>query len=326
MKGLAPRPMTLRVYNNRGSMNGATWTPSGKVSGALSYDGTQGSVQIPNSPSLASATNRMTVAAWVYPTNTTGEWRTLAQRDDGTGSWYDWQIYTRDSLTGNRPSFRIEWNGNGTIDANEEVEGDIVLSANTWYFITVTYDGSALRLYIDGTLRGTTNAVGTIPNSGQDIWIGGNGVWGEHFAGRIDEVRIYNTALTQVEIQALKDAGPAQWPLTVSKAGTGSGTVISNPVGINCGADCSETYNNNTLVDLTANPSTGSNFAGWSGDCSTSGQVTMTANKNCTATFNPIQYTLTVTKAGTGTGTVLSTPSGISCGGTAPKPLGITPS
>jgi len=81
--------------------------------------------------------------------------------------------------------------------------------------------------------------------------------------------------------------------LTILKAGTGSGTVTSNPSGIDCGSDCSEVYNANTSVTLTATPDTGSIFGGWSGDCSSCGtnatcQITMNSNKTCTAVFNTV--------------------------------------
>lgn len=80
---------------------------------------------------------------------------------------------------------------------------------------------------------------------------------------------------------------PPTFTLTVTKTGTGSGTVTSNPAGINCGTDCTESYSSGTTVTLTAPPASGSTFAGWSGDLDCSdGSVTMTASKSCTATFN----------------------------------------
>ena len=79
-----------------------------------------------------------------------------------------------------------------------------------------------------------------------------------------------------------------QRTLTVTKAGTGSGTVTSAPGGIACGSDCTEAYANGTTVTLTAVASTGSTFGGWSGGgCSGTGtcSVSMTAAQAVTATF-----------------------------------------
>jgi archaellin len=101
--------------------------------------------------------------------------------------------------------------------------------------------------------------------------------------------------------------------LTVTKAGTESGTITSTPAGINCGADCTEDYTYGTEVTLNVTPDVGSVFTGWSGDADCSdGVVTMDAARSCTATFD--LNILTVAKAGTGTGTVTSTPAGIDCG------------
>jgi hypothetical protein len=113
----------------------------------------------------------------------------------------------------------------------------------------------------------------------------------------------------------------AQYVLTIYKSGIG--TITSSPLGIVCGPECSEEYSNNTIVTLTATPDAGFLFTGWSGDCSYCGadidcSITMNADKTCVATFDvpppPNYYVLWVTKTGTGSGTVASTPAGISCG------------
>lgn len=104
--------------------------------------------------------------------------------------------------------------------------------------------------------------------------------------------------------------------LTVIKSGTGDGTVTSSPAGINCGTDCSEVYEINTQVTLTAAPNGASTFTGWSGACSGTGNcvVTMDLARSVTATFSLITFPLAVAKEGSGTGTVISSPAGINCG------------
>ncbi|HQC73633.1 MAG TPA: hypothetical protein PLE42_13055, partial [Candidatus Competibacteraceae bacterium] len=81
---------------------------------------------------------------------------------------------------------------------------------------------------------------------------------------------------------------PPRYTLTVRKAGTGSGTVTSDPAGISCSTDCSEPYTSGASVTLTATTASGSTFAGWSGVCSGTSTctVTMSAAKTVTATFN----------------------------------------
>jgi uncharacterized repeat protein (TIGR03803 family) len=109
------------------------------------------------------------------------------------------------------------------------------------------------------------------------------------------------------------------YALSVTKAGSGTGSVTSSPTGIDCGATCSASFDYDTPVTLSAAADADSTFAGWSGEgCSGTGncQVTMTQARSVTATFTLNTYALTVTKAGTGTGTVTSSPDGIDCGAT----------
>ncbi|OQX04579.1 MAG: hypothetical protein BWK73_35835 [Thiothrix lacustris] len=78
--------------------------------------------------------------------------------------------------------------------------------------------------------------------------------------------------------------------LTVSKIGTGSGTITTSPTGVSCGTDCTEDYVSDTRIKLTAKAATGSRFFGWSGACvgkASTCSVTMTAVKEVTANFIP---------------------------------------
>ncbi len=128
--------------------------------------------------------------------------------------------------------------------------------------------------------------------------------------------------------------------VNVKKNGTGSGTVTSSPAGINCGVFCSRKFPVGSVVTLTAKAGEGSKFTGWSGgytpmpgdDCSGTGTCKMTLvfiriavfppppppPVGVTATFEreskPNLKDLTVSKAGTGSGTVKSSPAGIDCG------------
>lgn len=104
--------------------------------------------------------------------------------------------------------------------------------------------------------------------------------------------------------------------LTVSRSGTGSGLVSSMPSGVLCGGDCSEVFADNTNVTLTATPSPGSTFEGWSGACGGSGAcaLSMTEARQVTAQFQAGSYTLSVTRAGNATGSVTAASGGLSCG------------
>jgi hypothetical protein len=120
-------------------------------------------------------------------------------------------------------------------------------------------------------------------------------------------------------IATFNTAGAQTQTLTVTKAGNGAGKVASAPAGIDCGNVCTFAFVQNSVVTLAATPDAGSTFAGWSGACAGTGdcQVTLDAAKTVIATFNTAgaqTQTLTVSKAGNGTGKVTSTPVGIDCG------------
>jgi len=107
--------------------------------------------------------------------------------------------------------------------------------------------------------------------------------------------------------------------LSIQLAGTGSSSVRSEPTGINCTPTCTAGFPPGASVTLTAVPAPGSMFVGWSGACAGTGPctVTMDAAKDVHAESMKIG-TLTVTRFGTGSGTVTSS-DGIDCGGLCSK-------
>lgn len=108
-----------------------------------------------------------------------------------------------------------------------------------------------------------------------------------------------------------------QRTLTVSRSGAGSGTITSNPAGINCGSTCAAVYADRAQVTLTATASMGSIFTGWSGACAGTGTCTLTmdSDKTAIANFSRAFFVL-AGKSGNGAGTVSSSPPGVNCGGT----------
>jgi hypothetical protein len=151
-------------------------------------------------------------------------------------------------------------------------------------------------------------------------WNGANAVfYGEAYS----DSDVYDSGLSGLTADWW-DASAGQWydtapryQLTVSKAGTGDGQVSSSPAGISCGVTCQASFDTGTYVTLTATPDTSSVFTGWSG-CNVTGPnsctVTLDQAQSVTATFASNTPTLTISKQGPGSGSVSSSPAGISCG------------
>lgn len=126
-------------------------------------------------------------------------------------------------------------------------------------------------------------------------------------------------AITRDSTYIIKIPPVSKYTLSVAKTGNGAGMVTSSPAGINCGAKCSQLYQNNELVTLIAEPDVNSVFGDWSGDVDCADAViTMSQDKACAATFNvkpdtpPNTFSLNIIK--TGEGKVTSEPAGIDCG------------
>ncbi|MFO0891139.1 MAG: Ig-like domain-containing protein [Isosphaeraceae bacterium] len=180
----------LSGKGNHGTLANASWTSSGKYGRALSFNGTSSWVTINDSPSL-DLTSGMTVEAWVKPSTTSG-WRSIITKERPGGLSY--ALYGSDGNS--RPGAYVNTGG-----SDRNATGPSKLSTTAWTHLAMTYDGSTLRLYVNATLKTSTAVTGSIATSANPLRIGGNSVWGEYFRGSIDEVRIYDVALSQSSIQ-----------------------------------------------------------------------------------------------------------------------------
>jgi len=182
---------------NNGTINGATWTASGKYGHALVFSGTSASPQmvtVNDSASLDLTTN-LTLEAWVNPSVASKLWTDIIYK-------YNDDYYLNGSSQPNGPP-AVGATFGGTHDNN--ILASVALKTNTWTFLTGTYDGATLKLYTNGVLAASLAQTGTMKTSTYPLQIGGdsyNGPPGQFWQGMIDEVRVYNIALTAAQIQA----------------------------------------------------------------------------------------------------------------------------
>jgi hypothetical protein len=229
---------------NTGTISGAAWMTTGRYGSALSFNGTSNRVNINDSASL-DLTTGMTLEAWVYPTATSG-WRTVIIKEAANGLAY--ALYSSGDTS--RPGVYISVGG-----MDRFAIGTTSLSLSTWAHLAATYDGSTLRLFVNGTQVATQSVTGTIAASASPLRIGGNAVWGEYFAGQIDEVRTYNRALTQAQIQtdmnsAINPPVPDTTPPTVTSV-----SPLSGATGVTTGTAVTATFSE-AMSATTINAST----------------------------------------------------------------------
>ncbi len=181
---------------NNGTNNGATST-TGKIGTAYQFSGTTGYFTVADSPSL-DLTTGMTISYWAYIDgfNNWGD----ARIDKGGSVAYLVQVY-------NAKLESIIWTSNGIQLGNRAAAGGTTILAGQWYYFTATYDGTSLITYVNGVLDRTALANGTIDTNTLALIFGGaSNPPTVGYNGKLDEVAIYNTALTSTQISDLYQA------------------------------------------------------------------------------------------------------------------------
>jgi hypothetical protein len=179
-----------------GTLNGPAWT-AGRVGQAVRFDGADDFIDL---GSLDVAGSALTIAAWIRPDGFPIDDGRIVSKSVGPAEQDHYFMLSTVSSGGYRLRFRLKAGGSTTT----LVASSGVLSVGQWAYAAAVYNGSAMILYLNGAEVGRVAKTGTIAtNASVPVAIGRNPQAYGAFQGAIDEVRLYQRALTVADIQGL---------------------------------------------------------------------------------------------------------------------------
>ncbi len=182
-------------HNHTGTLSTTTWSTGGKYGNALNFNGSTSFVETPNTSSLNITGNAITLSAWVYP-DTLGTNMLIAKPVSGTSHSAPYFSYSLHLYPSGTPRFYLTLGS-----SSYSVSSLVIPQVGVWSHLAGVYNGSTMKIYVNGQESGSISASGNITGYATPLRLGVNGGLEENFDGRLDDVRIYNTALTQTEIQ-----------------------------------------------------------------------------------------------------------------------------
>jgi hypothetical protein len=194
--------------NNGTEANGANTTTE-KFGNGGTFDGSNDYVSVPNSSNLQ-ITGSITISAWIKANSVSGR-QVLLEKYGSYGIKLE---------SGQLVGYR--WGGS-------ENHASSTLSTGTWYFVTMTFDGLIHKTYVNGTLVNSESDSGSIPSTTNVVGIGASATSGNYFNGLIDEARVYNRALSPVEVSQLYNYAPS--PVAYWNFEEGSGGSVNDTSG-----------------------------------------------------------------------------------------------
>ena len=292
--------------SNNGTITNATWSTAGKFGDALSFTGKLNSwVTVPNSSSL-DLTTGMTLEAWVDPSSLSSPdqgWSSaISKEHENSSNGISYALYAAEG-TGAPPAGHILV---GSTDYG--AGGSSVLPLNTWTFLSATYNGRTLTTYVNGTQVGSTTITRSIYTTSDPLRIGGD--WdSEMFTGLIDNVRIYNTALTQAQIQSdmntpVTSSAPAAPAVTGETPGSGA-TGVATSTGVSATFNEAVQASSITSSDFVLKSSSGSTVTAAVSYNSTTYTATLTPSA---LLANSTAYTATLNNVLSSSGVAMTGP------------------
>jgi hypothetical protein len=190
--------------NNHGIVNGATLSTDrfGQTNKAYNFNGLTSYIEIPNASNLQ-LTNNYSISGWfnanVFFLSSTND-RRLISKVQPTGWYGGYEIF----IGGNTNDIAHT----GNVGGNNFVVGSSGYNINNWYMFTVTYEGTTQNLYMNGVLVNSQPNTGSLQTSTLPLLFGKIGGNSGYFDGELDDIGIWNRALTSAEITALYTGVP----------------------------------------------------------------------------------------------------------------------
>ncbi|MCA9388201.1 LamG domain-containing protein, partial [Candidatus Berkelbacteria bacterium] len=183
---------------NDGTLSGGSYGAAGRLATALDFNGTSDFVAVPDSASL-DITNNLTVSFWVYADTTPQLWDSPIIKTTDDDSWYD--------------GFGMFYQGGQIrfwVDQYDTNVASAAFSVGSWHHVVGTYDGTTVRVYVDGVEGTPDSYTGSITPNNTSLFIGSgadaSGA-GYYWDGKIDEVAVFDRAIDSSEVQALYKRG-----------------------------------------------------------------------------------------------------------------------
>jgi hypothetical protein len=220
---------------NNGTNKGATITADrfGNINSAYVFNGSN-SIDIGN----IAVSNVKTYSFWIYPTDLSGIYRTVMSKFEGNSNLASFEIGQREAQ---KMGFAYSPNGTNGYITNSQSS----LNINTWYNFVITFDNNLIKMYVNGILEQTSPNSGTCYDNNDHVFIGATrkAIIGDpssfFWIGKIDDIGIWNRALTEQEISNLYNANICYQNITVTDTLIiNTGILSYNPV----------TYNNTVTI------------------------------------------------------------------------------
>jgi hypothetical protein len=179
--------------NNHGKVHRAKWTEKGKAGGACKFDGSGRSIELADDDSLDIGTGSFTVLAWIHTGAAPGDsWMVVDKGTTEAGTYY---LYSDGSS--------VRMTVKSATKRYDAVMPDTDFPYNQWVCVAGVYDESSVKLFVDSTEIASASAPADLGSNTRPVTIGKYQRAGYQFSGIIDEVMIFNRALSKQEIKHL---------------------------------------------------------------------------------------------------------------------------